>query len=268
MTTLPPKLAVLASCLLAAAAARAAGPAAAARRPARMRLLFVRSARGRAPWQAPQDLNAFADGVGRALDARKPDLVVVETSLGAPGGAAAPGTGMALARAYGLELALACAQAHQRGVKCANGPLSAQLSERMAWLALLEAGKPDEACAFANAAFAYAGKPAVKTACVVKTASDIPPALAPEIADGKALLAALQRSPADYVNFAWKGREPAALTGTAAALQKATGKPLVSSDLEAAPGASRAALEKAAKDAGLAYAAWRAPAARKPRPRR
>ncbi len=192
------------------------------------RLLLVKNGR------PPDQLNDYALSVGKLLDERKPDVLVVEDRIDdprsfsdgvEPGVWGSPTHQVDTARAYAKELAVACVQAHERSLKCASGPLTGELAQRMAWLSYLEAGQPDKACDFANRAFAFAGKPAAKTECVVKKATDIPTALAPEIARGKALLAVLKSAPTDLVSFEREGPDAAALKETEDFLSQATGKP-------------------------------------------
>lgn len=193
--------------------------------------------------EAPQDLNAYALEVGRVLDEKKPDVLVLQDDADS-------------GRDYGRALALACAQAHQRQVKCANGALPGELAERMAWLSYLEAGKPDQACEFANHAFVSGGQ---KSECVVNKASDLPAPLAEIAAKGKSALRTLKASPIDYVNFEWKGSDPQALKETAQFLAKELGKPAISTGLKAAEGADKAALQAAAAEGGVALAVWPKP---------
>ena len=205
----------------------------------------------RRPSAPPEDFDAYGRTVAAMLDQWRPVLLVVEEEenrlyrfAGTP-------------IDYRKELETACKVAHDRGVRCANGGLSFESVTAVAWLALLRGGKADQACDFSRRAL-YERADGL---CAYRRAQDVPPDLRERLLQGADQLLPIYRdAPIDAVNFRWNGGDAAALAQTIEALGKATGKPVITSEMslrraDSDPSHVRP-LMRAAMAGGLAVAIW------------
>lgn len=181
-----------------------------------------RDAAPRRPSAPPEDFDAYGRSVAAILDQWHPAMMVVEEEenrlyrfAGTPVD-------------YRKELETACKVAHSRRSLCTNGGLSYESVTAATWLALLKAGKADQACDFSKRALYERGA----GLCSYRRAQDVPPDLRERLLqNADALLPIYKDAPIDAVNFRWNGKDATALAQTIEAIGKLTGKPVVSSEV-------------------------------------
>ncbi len=175
------------------------------------------------PATAPSDLAAFRKSIAAILAAWHPSLLAVESE-----DVDGADKDVAVARkAYGAELAAACAAAHEAKVLCTNGGLSGSTAADLTWYGFLEAKQPDRACDFIRRA---SGNDA---ACRYRSVD--------ELRNGQrnypGILDFYRSAPIDLINFHWFGGDSRAFAEIANDLARAVGKPAITNELGQRPGA-------------------------------
>ncbi len=189
----------------------------------------------------PQDLSRFAETVGSILDRCRPSLLVVENEensdlfyQGSPA-------------EYGEELKTACDAAHSRGIPCTDGGMVSLLAASLGYDHYLEIGADSSAEEFSQRVFS----PDEQNRLDSQAARE-------QIERGKALLAVIPASGADYINFHWYIEDPKALEETVDFLQDQIRLPVITNEIgqhEIDPAVVTALMGKVL-ELGLSNAVW------------
>lgn len=201
------------------------------------------------PSTPPTDLAAYQKTLGEVLDKFHPEVLIVENEensilfyTGTPD-------------EYAVEMEAACAVAHSKGIKCANGGLVSAEVVFLIWDNYVRQGNADGGCAFVKRTLD--AKQANKL-CNAPSANALSGQEQESLNKGKALLKVYKSAGADYFNFHWYIPDTAALEEAAAFLKTATGLPLMINEMgqhDEDPATVGPLLQKAL-DLGFPYIVW------------
>ena len=204
------------------------------------------------PTSPPTDLAAYQQVLGEILDTYPPEVLVVENEenssifyTGTPSD-------------YAIELKAACAVAHSKGIKCANGGIVSSLTILLTWEDLMKRGDANAACDFAKRAFTIKPQEA-DVLCNTKSLDSAQRRVTDQLQKGNELLDVYRAADTDYMNFHWYGTDPQALEEAVNFLEQAVGKPVMTNEMgqqnSADPNVIAPMLQKA-YDLGLSYIVW------------
>ncbi|MGH9276242.1 MAG: hypothetical protein ACRDZU_16480 [Acidimicrobiales bacterium] len=208
-------------------------------------LTIRNSASAEASATAASDIGAYQSSVGRILDAYRPVLAVVENEEDTQKFFSGTAT------EYAAQLSAVCVEAHQRGIKCANGGL---LSGSVAYLVYehyLDAGETERARSFG--ARAFEGFQTERLSTESGRAS-----VRQQVERLEDFIATYASSGADYLNFHWYIPDADALAESVRYLEELSGLPAITNEIgqrDDDADTTRALLEQV-RDLGLPYAIW------------
>lgn len=171
---------------------------------------------GGTPSHFPQDLNAYQKKIGEILDKYRPDLLVVENEEnsilfydGTP-------------EQYHQELKAACAVAHERGLKCANGGLVSSL------VSLLVADDYENSEKNPTKADQYLQRTLRPE--VYQRLKNNSTGKKQQVEKGQSLVSGYRAAGADFINFHWYVADTNALTEAVAYLGRASELPVLTNE--------------------------------------
>ena len=208
-------------------------------------LTIFNSPRAHVPSAPADDLDAYADRIASVIDAVQPKVVAIENEQQNPRFfAGSPDQ-------YGEMLAAACDVAHEKGIECTDGGLSAGTVRAVVYEDLIAMGAEAEADAYARGA-SFSEEEYEQ---VIDPANEN---LADLAETGSALLSTYADAGADYVNFHWYYPDPEALRTTIAYVEERTGLPAVTNEIgQVSPDPSTAtSMLQVLVEARLPFAIW------------
>jgi len=197
----------------------------------------------------PTDLAAYQKTLGEVLDKYHPEVVIVENEENSI--LFYTGT----ADQYAAQLQAACAVAHSKGVKCANGGMVSAEVAFLIWDNYVQQGNAGGGCSFAKRAL---DSRQANRLCNAQSSNALSGQEQESLNKGKALLKVYKSAGADYMNFHWYVPDTGALEEAAAFLKTATGLPLMTNEMgqhDEEPATVGPLLQKAL-DLGFPYIVW------------
>lgn len=217
-------------------------------------VLHVKSSQGPAAPGLSTDaqLADFRTGLAATLDALHPSLVAVENEE------VAPRFFTGTVDQYLAELDAAASVAHARKIPVTDGAITSTMAALAAWKDLEDRGHEAEATDFANRAFADQAWIRADLAEKPFTGLSRPTAEASRVM-ALQLIDAFRTAPIDAVNFHWYIDNDEALAQTIDYLQRATGKPVVTTEIgqhDTDPAVPPGHLQTTVADNRLAVVIW------------
>lgn len=210
-------------------------------------VLTVRnSSSGSLPSSAPPSLDVYRSRVGEVLDSVNPRVLVVENEETV----AQFYTGSA--SQYHSQLQASCSEAHERGIKCANGGLPNPHVILMTYFHYLDLGQDAKADSYLRRSvlteeeYEFNSNPYNESKLRAKVNGYM------------AFLNGYRAAGADYVNFHWYRADAQAFAETVQFLQGATGLPAISNEIGqyVDSGSQIRGIMQQVTSLGLDYAIW------------
>lgn len=195
-----------------------------------------------------RDLAEYRQAVGRIIDTHQPAVLVVENEE------SSDAFWSGSVDEYAGQVQAACAEAHARGVRCANGGLSSEAVALLVWADYVERGLLTEACAFTQ----RAAPDLPADLCRLTAIDQLFSSYQTLLTKSRQLLARYATTGQDYLNFHWYIPDKAALSEAVAYLRRTTTLPLMSNEFGQRDQAPEAVdrLMAAALDLKLSIVVW------------